>query len=295
MSTNVKKFPQLFEKAITIPDKNVTINAVCDALYKIKGPFDGPFAVVFVGLFAINFFAFTDPMGDHPLSSYLPWAVVFFSVLALCLLMAQQIKQNRELVKQIELCYADYHKDYVHVSYSNEIDIYHGCLAAWKYNRLEKVHLLAYSKMYDIEDRWLEHIRQFGPTEIFGKMHQTPRGQRLETYGFYPFYFFGGEPLRLSKLYKYHLTFEETLRFFNMYKALKASFSVEVDEPGLAKALISHQSFLADEEAEILKETNECLQNLIEIEQERQTAYLKFKRRYLELTKDLGAQQAPFI
>ncbi|WP_293298623.1 hypothetical protein [Pedobacter sp. UBA4863] len=295
MSKNLKTFPQLFEKALPVPDQDTTINAVYDTLYRVKGPFDGPFAIVFVGLFAINFFAFTDWMDNHPLTTYLPWAVVFFTMLALWLLIAQQLKQNSELVKQIEQCYTDYHKDYIHVSYSNEIDIYHGCLGAWKYHHLEKVHLLNYSKMHDIENRWLAHIRQFGPTNILAEMHQTPRGQRLETYGFFPFYFLSGEPLRLSKLYKDYLTFEETLRVFEIYKTLKASFEVEVDDLGLAKAMIAHQSFLADEEAEILKETNECLQNLIEIEQDRQAAYLKFKRRYLELTKDLDAQQTPFI
>lgn len=294
MSTNLKKLPQLYEKAPPIPDQNNTITALYNVMHKTRRPFEKSIAIVFVGLFAIIFFAFSDLLGTHPLANYLPWAVLVFAVLASYLLMAGKTKQTDELVRQLKACYADYTNNPIHKHYHNQIGFYHTCLREWNSICFEHEHLIEVTKMYYNEDRWDDHAALFEPREESGKSLKSLGGEKLymEKFDFYRKYY--GQPLRLSQLYKDHLSFEDTCHFFKVHKQYIASFDHQFDEGYFIETLINLKDVLAEEENELLKDINDCFAYLIEITAERQAAYLKFKRRYLALTQKIGANQAPF-
>ena len=293
-STNPKKLPQLFEKALPIPDRKATITAVHKYMLKIKGPFDGPLVIVFLGLFAINVFALTDPLGAHPLSSYLPWLVLLASFVALGLLMLRKVKQTEELTTQINACYAKYLNHPIHLSYNNQLDFYHSCLREWKFICFENEHLIQVTKTYYHENQWNDHVRQF---ETSVKLRELGDGLAEESSfmkSFYSYQIRYGHPLRLSQLYKDHLTFDKTCRFMQAYQQCKASFTPQFNDQLFIKTLTDLQAVLAAEEADLLKDINDCFRDLITTIVARQEVYLQFKQHYLTLTAALGVNQAPF-
>lgn len=283
------KKPPLFVEKLPIPNREATEAALLRA-NSSKWVNYGPFVVLFIGTVAILALFSSDPDGTF----YLPWLAFLVTAGIIALLLLKSFKKIIQIEKDLDDCYETYQRDPIHKQYKNEMDNYYECLYELKLLRFEMAHLASSARENLQHRQWMAHINPSNASMFPDDFWDTPHGERLGKYGFYPFYAYYEDTLSLSRFYPKWLSLAEIRMFLAMHRQLRTTFQYQPNAEELAKETLAITHSLSKEEASLLKEMEERHADLLEMRKQRYAAYISFRRKYLKTTKAIAQQLSSF-
>ena len=287
------KTPILFVENLPIPNLEETKTALWRANHP-KWTIYIAFAVLFIGMFVILNLISNDPFGHEASSAYLPWLVLLATIGIIALLLGKIFKKMMRIEKVLDDCYETYQRDPIHEQYEYEMGDFYECLSDLKLLRFDMAHLNYTAKENLLRRQWMAHINPVKSSMFPDDFWNTPRGERLGKYGFYPFYAYYEDTMSLSRFYPKWLSLAEIRTFLAMHRQFRTTFDYQPNAEELAKEALAISDAFNKEEESLLKEMVERHADLLEMRKQRYAVYISFRRKYLETTKAIAKQLSSF-